>query len=63
MARAPGLQDLQRNLRWEFTKLVTLLQAYALIAKGVRFHCSNQVNLLLVSVPHVTDAPRLIECA
>ena len=36
-------QELQRHLRREYGKLVALLQAYALIATGVRITCSNQV--------------------
>lgn len=40
-------QEMQRNVRRSFTKLVNLLQAYALISKGVRFFCSNQVLLKL----------------
>jgi hypothetical protein len=38
-----NLQELQRHLRREYGKLVALLQAYALIAAGVRITCSNQV--------------------
>lgn len=38
------LQELQRHLRREFSKLVGLLQAYALVSTGVRITCSNQAS-------------------
>ncbi|KAJ4910213.1 DNA mismatch repair protein PMS1 [Raphanus sativus] len=34
-------KEFKRNIRKEYGKLVSLLNAYALIAKGVRFVCSN----------------------
>ncbi|KAJ4847438.1 hypothetical protein Tsubulata_030681, partial [Turnera subulata] len=34
-------KEFSRNIRKEYGKLVSLLNAYALIAKGVRFICSN----------------------
>ncbi|CAN1353276.1 DNA mismatch repair protein PMS1 [Linum perenne] len=34
-------KEFKRNMRKEFGKLISLLNAYALIAKGVRFICSN----------------------
>ncbi|CAN0889007.1 DNA mismatch repair protein PMS1 [Linum grandiflorum] len=34
-------KEFKRNIRKEFGKLISLLNAYALIAKGVRFICSN----------------------
>ena len=37
-------KEFQRNLRREYTKLVGLLQAYALHAVGVRFIATNQVG-------------------
>ena len=38
------LQDLRRHLKREYAKLLGLLQAYALIAAGVRIICTNQVG-------------------
>ncbi len=38
------LQELRRNLKREYAKLLGLLQAYALIAAGVRIICTNQVR-------------------
>ncbi len=40
-------QELQRHLRREFSKLVALLQAYALISTRVRITCSNQVGTMV----------------
>ena len=37
------VQEFKRNLRREYTKLVAVVQSYALISTGVRFTCSNQV--------------------
>ncbi|KAI5416062.1 hypothetical protein KIW84_041202 [Lathyrus oleraceus] len=34
-------KEFKRNIRKEYGKLVSLLNAYALIAKGVRFGCTN----------------------
>ncbi|CAL1379572.1 unnamed protein product [Linum trigynum] len=34
-------KEFKRNIRKEYGKLISLLNAYALIAKGVRFVCSN----------------------
>ena len=36
-------QEFKRNLKREYGKMVTLLQAYALISTGVRMICTNQV--------------------
>lgn len=40
------LQEFLRHIKREFAKLVTLLQAYALISTGVRMICTNQVSSL-----------------
>ncbi|KAK9915857.1 hypothetical protein WJX75_005272 [Coccomyxa subellipsoidea] len=37
-------KELRRHLKREFAKLLTLLQAYAIIATGVRIICTNQVG-------------------
>ena len=37
-------QELKRHLKREYAKLLTLLQAYAIIAAGVRIICTNQVG-------------------
>lgn len=37
-------KELQRNLKSEYAKLITLLQAYALSNPSVRFICTNQVG-------------------
>ena len=37
-------QELLRNVRREFAKLLNLLQAYAVIGTGVRLICTNQVS-------------------
>jgi DNA mismatch repair protein PMS2 len=37
------MQELRRHVKREFAKLLTLLQAYAVIATGVRIICTNQV--------------------
>ncbi len=39
-------QELRRHLKREFAKLLTLLQAYAIISTGVRIICTNQVKFL-----------------
>lgn len=44
MASFTALQELRRHLKREFAKLLTLLQAYAVIATGVRIICTNQVQ-------------------
>ena len=33
-----------RHIKREYAKLVTVLQAYALISTGVRMICTNQVS-------------------
>ena len=38
------LQELLRNVKREFGKLLNLLQAYAIISYGVRIICTNQVR-------------------
>ncbi|NXY47408.1 PMS2 endonuclease, partial [Ceuthmochares aereus] len=37
-------KEFQRNIKKEYAKMVQLLQAYCIIAKGVRINCSNQVG-------------------
>eukprot|EP00887_Chlorella_sp_A99_P005158 scaffold40.g5158.t1 len=37
-------KEFQRNLKREYAKLVTLLQAYALVATGARLLCTNQAG-------------------
>ncbi|XP_031487783.1 DNA mismatch repair protein PMS1 isoform X1 [Nymphaea colorata] len=37
-------KEFSRNVRREFAKLISLLHAYALIAKGVRLVCTNKVG-------------------
>lgn len=37
-------KELQRGLKGEYAKLITLLQAYVLANPGVRFVCTNQVG-------------------
>ena len=37
-------QELLRNVKREFGKLLNLLQAYAIISYGVRIVCTNQVG-------------------
>ena len=37
-----GLQEFKRSIKREYAKLVSLLQAYALISTGVRLICTNQ---------------------
>ena len=37
-------QEFMRHIKREFAKLVTVLQAYALISTGVRMICTNQVS-------------------
>eukprot|EP01132_Coremiostelium_polycephalum_P005974 gene5974-7442_t len=37
-------QEFKRNIKKEFTKLQTLLQAYALITTGVKLNCFNQTG-------------------
>lgn len=37
-------QELLRNVKREFAKLLNLLQAYAVIGIGVRLICTNQVG-------------------
>ena len=37
-------QELKRHLKREYAKLLNLLQAYALIATGVRIICTNQAR-------------------
>ena len=41
--RSYGAQEFKRNVRREFAKLISLLQAYAVISTGVRFIATNQV--------------------
>ncbi|QCE06573.1 DNA mismatch repair protein PMS2 [Vigna unguiculata] len=43
-------KEFSRNIRREYGKLVSLLNAYALIAKGVRFVCSNTTGKNVKSV-------------
>lgn len=38
------MQEFKRNLKKEYAKMVTVLQAYALISTGVRIICTNQVS-------------------
>ena len=38
-------QEFKRNLKREFAKLLTIVQAYAIISTGVRIICTNQVLL------------------
>ena len=38
------LREFKRNLKREFSKLISLLQAYALIQTGKRILCTNQTN-------------------
>ena len=40
------VQEFMRHIKREFAKLVTVLQAYALISSGIRMICTNQVSLL-----------------
>lgn len=40
------VQEFLRHIKREFAKLVTVLQAYALISTGVRMICTNQVMKL-----------------
>jgi len=37
-------QEFMRHIKREYAKLVTVLQAYALISTGVRMICTNQVS-------------------
>lgn len=37
-------KEFQRNLKREYAKLIALLQAYALLATGVRLLCTNQTG-------------------
>uniref|UniRef100_A0A7I4EEC4 Uncharacterized protein n=1 Tax=Physcomitrium patens TaxID=3218 RepID=A0A7I4EEC4_PHYPA len=37
-------KEFKRNIRREYGRLLSVLQAYALIAKGVRIFCTNQVG-------------------
>lgn len=39
-----------RHLKREYAKLVTVLQAYALISTGVRMICTNQVCLTFLTM-------------
>lgn len=41
----PNTQEFMRHIKREYAKLVTVLQAYALISTGVRMICTNQVSL------------------
>ncbi len=41
-----GLQELKRNVQREYAKLLTVIQAYAVISTGVRLICTNQVGIL-----------------
>ncbi|KAK2649453.1 hypothetical protein Ddye_016942 [Dipteronia dyeriana] len=43
-------KEFKRNIRKEYGKLISLLHAYALIAKGVRLVCSNTTGKNLKSV-------------
>ncbi|KAF7804845.1 DNA mismatch repair protein PMS1 [Senna tora] len=43
-------KEFSRNIRKEYGKLVSLLNAYALIAKGVRFVCTNTTGKNVKSV-------------
>lgn len=43
-------KEFKRNIRKEYGKLVSLLNAYALIAKGVRFGCTNTTGKNVKSV-------------
>ncbi|XP_022640680.1 DNA mismatch repair protein PMS1 isoform X3 [Vigna radiata var. radiata] len=43
-------KEFSRNIRREYGKLVSLLNAYALIAKGVRFVCTNTTGKNVKSV-------------
>ncbi|XP_045830997.1 DNA mismatch repair protein PMS1 [Trifolium pratense] len=43
-------KEFKRNIRKEYGKLVSLLNAYALIAKGVRFCCTNTTGKNVKSV-------------
>lgn len=47
------LQEFKRNLKKEYAKMVTVLQAYALISTGVRIICTNQV--------HASATPSLVQ--
>lgn len=38
------IQELKRNVQREYAKLLTVMQAYAVICTGVRFICTNQVT-------------------
>jgi len=51
-------QELLRNVRREFGKLLSLLQAYAVIGTGVRLICTNQV-----SVHHTPTCSPHLHCA
>ena len=37
------MQEFRRNLKKEYAKMVTVLQAYALISTNIRIICTNQV--------------------
>ncbi|CAL5352312.1 unnamed protein product [Camellia sinensis] len=43
-------KEFHRNIRKEYGKLISLLNAYALIAKGVRFVCTNTTGKNMKSV-------------
>ncbi|KAK7356411.1 hypothetical protein VNO80_15682 [Phaseolus coccineus] len=43
-------KEFSRNIRREYGKLVSLLNAYALVAKGVRFVCTNTTSKNVKSV-------------
>ena len=38
------MQEFKRNLKKEYAKMVTVLQAYALISINIRIICTNQVT-------------------
>lgn len=44
-----AVQEFLRHLKREYARLVTVLQAYALISRGVRMICTNQVTCMLMA--------------
>ncbi|KAM9179368.1 mismatch repair endonuclease PMS2 [Mergus octosetaceus] len=55
-------KEFQRNIKKEYAKMVQILQAYCIIAKGVRINCTNQVGQgKKSSVVSTTGSPSLKE--
>ncbi|GAB2281577.1 hypothetical protein Dimus_016158 [Dionaea muscipula] len=48
-------KEFSRNIRKEYSKLISLLNAYAVISKGVRFLCSNTSGRNVKSVVLTTE--------